>query len=115
MKFLIRKSYSTYNLKNKENKMKKIYKSLVFTMATIALTSCVNDWLDLTPSDSIPSNSAITNYNDAKTALYGMYDGLQGNSTYTQYYASRMFYYGDVRGDDMQARTQGMRSSVVTK
>ena len=58
--------------------MKKIYKSLVFTMATIALTSCVNDWLDLTPSDSIPSNSAITNYNDAKTALYGMYDGLQG-------------------------------------
>ena len=52
-------------------------------MATIALTSCVNDWLDLTPSDSIPSNSAITNYNDAKTALYGMYDGLQGNSTYT--------------------------------
>ena len=95
----------------KENKMKKIYKSLVFTMATIALTSCVNDWLDLTPSDSIPSNSAITNYNDAKTALYGMYDGLQGNSTYTQYYAARMFYYGDVRGDDMQARTQGMRSS----
>ena len=80
-------------------------------MATIALTSCVNDWLDLTPSDSIPSNSAITNYNDAKTALYGMYDGLQGNSTYTQYYAARMFYYGDVRGDDMQARTQGMRSS----
>ena len=104
-------SGSTYNLKNKENKMKKIYKSLVFTMATIALTSCVNDWLDLTPSDSIPSNSAITNYNDAKTALYGMYDGLQGNSTYTQYYAARMFYYGDVRGDDMQARTQGMRSS----
>lgn len=46
--------------------MKKIYKSLVFTMATIALTLCVNDWLDLTPSDSIPSNSAITNYNDAK-------------------------------------------------
>ena len=91
--------------------MKKIYISLVFTMATIALTSCVNDWLDLTPSDSIPSNSAITNYNDAKTALYGMYDGLQGNSTYTQYYAARMFYYGDVRGDDMQARTQGMRSS----
>ena len=71
--------------------MKKIYKSLVFTMATIALTSCVNDWLDLTPSDSIPSNSAITNYNDAKTALYGMYDGLQGNSTYTQYYAHVCF------------------------
>lgn len=91
--------------------MKKIYKSLVFTVVAMGLTSCVNDWLDLTPSDSIPSSSAITNYNDAKTAMYGMYDGLQGNSTYTQYYAARMFYYGDVRGDDMQARTQGMRSS----
>ena len=30
--------------------MKKIYKSLVFTMATIALTSCVND---LARSDTI--------------------------------------------------------------
>ncbi|MCS2212215.1 hypothetical protein NXW77_00075 [Bacteroides fragilis] len=29
----------------------------------------------------------------------------------TSYYGARMFYYGDVRADDMQARTQGMRSS----
>lgn len=91
--------------------MKKIYNILALVTVVAGLSSCVNDWLDLEPSNGIPTGSAITNYNDAQTALYGMYDGLQGNSTYTQYYAARMFYYGDVRGDDMQARTQGMRSS----
>lgn len=91
--------------------MKKIYNILALTTVAVGLSSCVNDWLDLTPSSGTPTSSAITNFNDAKTAMYGMYDGLQGNSTYTQYYAARMFYYGDVRGDDMQARTQGMRTS----
>lgn len=91
--------------------MKKIYNILAIATAIVGLSSCVNDWLDLDPSNGTPTGSAITNYNDAKTAMYGMYDGLQGNSTYTQYYAARMFYYGDVRGDDMQARDQGMRSS----
>lgn len=91
--------------------MKKIYNILAIATVAVSLSSCVNDWLDLDPSNGTPTGTAITNYNDAKTAMYGMYDGLQGNSTYTQYYAARMFYYGDVRGDDMQAREQGMRSS----
>lgn len=91
--------------------MKKIYNILALAAVTTGLSSCVNNWLDQTPFNGTPTSSAITNYNDARTAMYGMYDGLQGNSTYTQYYAARMFYYGDVRGDDMQARTQGMRTS----
>ncbi|WP_418698035.1 RagB/SusD family nutrient uptake outer membrane protein [Bacteroides sp.] len=91
--------------------MKRIYNILVLAAVTTGLSSCVNDWLDQKPSNGAPTASAITNYNDARTAMYGMYDGLQGNSTYTHYYAARMFYYGDVRGDDMQARTQGMRTS----
>ena len=90
----------------------RIYKTFILQMATVlALSSCVNNWLDQTPSNGIPTNQAITNYNDTKTAMYGMYDGLQGNSKYNEYYAARMFYYGDVRGDDMQARDQGMRTS----
>lgn len=78
--------------------MKKIYNILALAAVTTGLSSCVNNWLDQTPSNGTPTSSAITNYNDARTAMYGMYDGLQGNSTYTQYYAARMFYYGDVRG-----------------
>lgn len=91
--------------------MKKIYKSFTLALAVLTFTACGNDWLDREPSDGIESSQAITNYSDAVTAYFGMYDGLQGNSTYNSYYAARMFYYGDVRGDDMQARDQGMRSS----
>ena len=91
--------------------MKKIYKSITLVAAILSLSSCGNDWLDRKPADGIPSEDAITNYNDALTARTGMYDGIQGNSNATSYYGARMFYYGDVRADDMQARTQGMRSS----
>lgn len=91
--------------------MKKIYKSFVLALTTLTFTACGNDWLDREPADGVETSQAITNYSDAVTAYFGMYDGLQGNSDYTSYYAARMFYYGDVRGDDMQATTQGMRSS----
>lgn len=91
--------------------MRKLYHILALSTVVIMLSSCVNNWLDTTPSISVPSTTAISNYSDATAALAGMYDGLQGNSTYTHYYAARMFYYGDVRGDDMQARDQGMRTS----
>lgn len=91
--------------------MKKIYKSIALVFAILSLSSCGNDWLDRKPADSIPSEEAINNYDYALNARTGMYDGIQGNSNSTSYYAARMFYYGDVRADDMQATTQGMRSS----
>ncbi|MDR0962292.1 MAG: RagB/SusD family nutrient uptake outer membrane protein [Mediterranea sp.] len=88
-----------------------LYYTLMMTTATVCLSSCGNDWLDLSPSDSVPSDKAIVDADGAKAAWTGMYDGLQGNSSYTGYYGARMFYYGDVRGDDMQAEKQGNRSS----
>ncbi|MCS2530387.1 hypothetical protein NXV85_23400 [Bacteroides fragilis] len=39
--------------------------------------------------------------NDALTACTGMYDGIRGNLNPTSYYGARMFYYGDVRADDV--------------
>ena len=54
----------------------KIYKSFVFSVAMFGLSSCVNNWLDQAPSNGIPTSQAITNYNDARTAMYGMYDGV---------------------------------------
>lgn len=91
--------------------MKKIYKLIAISFMLIATTSCGDEWLNTVPSDSVPSGDAITSYKAASVALTGVYDGLQGSSSRNSYYAARMFYYGDVRGDDMQARTQGMRSS----
>ncbi|MDU1904371.1 MAG: RagB/SusD family nutrient uptake outer membrane protein [Dysgonomonas sp.] len=83
--------------------MKNIYKLLVAVILLYTATSCSGDWLDTSPSDGLPKEEAITNLNDASNALTGVYDRLQGSSTYPSYYGARMIYYGDVRGDDMQA------------
>lgn len=94
--------------------MKNIFKNIAIGIALIFITSsCGNEWLNLNPSDGVDSETAISNIEDAKTALAGMYDGLQGNSSYPSYYAARMMYYGEVRGDDMQARVAGSRSSQM--
>lgn len=93
-------------------KTKQIYKSIAFSLSMFVFASCGNDWLNTVPSDSVPADDAITTYKAATVALTGIYDGLQGSSNRVSYYGARMFYYGDVRGDDMQARTQGMRSST---
>ncbi len=90
--------------------MKKIK---IVTVALVALfaASCSDSWLDTVPTDAIGSPVAILNFDDIQTAMTGAYDGLQGNSGNITYYGARMIYYGDVRGDDMQARTTGMRTS----
>lgn len=93
--------------------MKKIYKLLALSLLLIATTSCGDEWLNTVPSDSVPADDAITTYKAASVALTGVYDGLQGASNRVSYYGARMFYYGDVRADDMQARDQGMRTSAT--
>ena len=60
--------------------MKKIMRSVLFLAAVFTMASCSNDWLDVDPSDSLPTSEAISNYKDATSALNGIYDGLQGNS-----------------------------------
>ena len=93
--------------------MNKIYKLLAITLLLVGTTSCGDEWLNTVPSDSVPADEAITTLKAAEVALTGVYDGLQGASNRVSYYGARMFYYGDVRGDDMQARAQGMRSSSI--
>lgn len=93
--------------------MRKINILLAIILLLTTVSSCGDSWLNTVPSDSMPADEAITTYKAADVALTGVYDGLQGSSSRLGYYAARMFYYGDVRGDDMQARTQGMRSSSL--
>ena len=91
--------------------MKKIYKSITLGLMLVALSACGNNWLNLDPSTSVPSDKAITDYYSATVALNGLYDGIQGSSSRVEYYGARMFYTGDVRGEDMQARAQSLRTS----
>ncbi len=94
--------------------MKKItqyIKLLSLTVASAALVTSCSDFLDTHSSSTVSTTTAIMSYSDAKNALAGVYDGLQGNSDNVTYYGARMVYYGDVKGDWMQARTLGKRTS----
>lgn len=90
--------------------MRNILKTLLLGCLIPLMSSCGNDWLDLSPSKELPTAIAIQNYNDLKTALNGIYDALQEDPAY---YGARMLYYGDVRGADMQASEESARSGSV--
>lgn len=91
--------------------MKSISK-YIFAAMMIFIVGC-SDYLDTQQYAAISSDLAVTNIKDAGAALTGVYDGLQGSSSNSSYYASRMLYYGDVRGDDMQASKSGNRTSSL--
>lgn len=81
-----------------------IYKAtFCAALSSMALTSCVNNWLDLDPADGVEASTAIKDADNLTTALAGLYAGLKGNSSTTDYYAARMFLYGEVHADDMQS------------
>lgn len=71
---------------------------ILILMMALTFTSCGEDFLDQSPSDQITTDEAITEVNDVKTAVNGLYALMA--STY--YYNASMFLYGDVKGDHMQ-------------
>lgn len=94
--------------------MKKItqyIKLLSLALVTTATVTSCEGFLDTESSDSVPTNSAIESFADAKIMLNGVYDGLQGNSNNYSYYGANMIFIGDVMGDFMQANQIGKRTS----
>jgi len=90
--------------------MKNIAKLFLIALSATVMASCA-DYLDTKQYSALSTDEAITDYDGAYSALIGMYDGLQGDATRNTYYAARMIYYGDVRGDDMQASKAANRTS----
>lgn len=73
-----------------------------------SLSSCVNDWLDVAPSDGTDADAALTSSSDLAAARTGMYTALKGNSSLVDYYGQQFFVYGDVHaGDDYQYNNIG--------
>lgn len=73
-----------------------------------SLSSCVNDWLDVAPSDGTDAGAALTSSSDLAAARTGMYAALKGNSNLVDYYGQQFFVYGDVHaGDDYQYNNIG--------
>ncbi|MEE1233664.1 MAG: RagB/SusD family nutrient uptake outer membrane protein [Phocaeicola sp.] len=78
--------------------MKNIY--ILLMAASLTCTSCSEDWLDLNPSTSVPTDQAFNTLEDAQSALNGIYRLASAHS----YYGDNYFYYGDCRAADVQAR-----------
>lgn len=73
-----------------------------------SLSSCVNDWLDVAPSDGTDADAALISSSDLDAARTGMYKALKGNSSLVDYYGQQFFVYGDVHaGDDYQYNNLG--------
>lgn len=73
-----------------------------------SLSSCVNDWLDVAPSNGTDADAALTSSSDLAAARTGMYEALKGNSNLVDYYGQQFFVYGDVHaGDDYQYNNIG--------
>lgn len=90
---------------------KSIYSLLAGVSVMTGMSSCVNNWLDVTPTDRIEvTEGAIKNSADLKSLRVGMYSALKGSSSATDYYAHDMFFYGDLHGEDLQANIKGNSS-----
>ena len=73
-----------------------------------SLSSCVNDWLDVAPSDGTDADAALTSSSDLDAARTGMYKALKGDRSLVDYYGQQFFVYGDVHaGDDYQYNNLG--------
>lgn len=88
--------------------LKSIYKVMGCAILAASLSSCVNDWLDVAPSDGTDADAALTSSSDLAAARTGMYKALKGNSDLVDYYGMQFFVYGDVHaGDDYQYNNIG--------
>lgn len=84
-------------------KTKALYKTFFGIALTVcSLSSCVNDWLDVTPQDGVDADNAIKNTSDLSTLRAGLYAAVKGNSNLVDYYGRVMFLYGDIQGEDVQ-------------
>ena len=80
--------------------LKSIYKIMGCAFLAASLSSCVNDWLDVAPSDGADADVALTNSSDLYAARTGMYKALKGNSSLVDYYGQQFFVYGDIHASD---------------
>lgn len=70
---------------------------------TVLISSCGNEWLNQNPDTSFSSAQDLTT-KDLESLQVGMYNAIQYSN---EYYAARMIYDGDIRGDDFQYKEGG--------
>lgn len=82
--------------------MKILHKILSISLI-LGLMSCSESFLDVEPQQSLSTDMAIGNLDDAQVALIGVYDALQSTSSY---YGRDFFVTPDIAGDDLLVAPQ---------
>jgi len=90
-------------------KINRLLLNIAILIGAVSLSSC-SDFLKVDPSDQIPNGTAVTTVGEAEAALVGIFPGFID----PEYYGADMITYGDVRGDDMAARTTSRTYSQFT-
>lgn len=78
------------------------FNATVAVAAATGLVSCGNDWLDQSPYNAVPAETAVQSSDDLESVRTSMYAAFKGTSKLFDYYGQLIWQYGDVRGEDIQ-------------
>jgi starch-binding outer membrane protein, SusD/RagB family len=100
--------------------LKKIFYSIILGVAAV-LTGC-EDFLEQSPSGSLPSDEAITSVTDLRNAVNGVYSGMidfdlgLGNETEPfSYYGGDFIAYADLKGGDLNYTSSNNQISPMAR
>ena len=85
--------------------MKLIYKSLII-LTLVVISSCSEDFLELTPQQSISNDDFLKTFDDFQSAILGGYDQMQNSDWYGRY----MILVPDVMGEDVKHNASANRA-----
>lgn len=72
---------------------------IIWGLISLLITSCGDDFLNTKPNGSVITEDALRTEKDIDNAVNGLYDLLSSSG----YYGGTMFFYGDMKGDDIQS------------
>jgi len=86
--------------------MKNLYISILFIATMLYSTSCSEDFIDLTPQQSLSDSEFLITFDDFEVAMIGGYDQMQNSDWYGRYVP----LVSDVMGEDVKQNASANRA-----
>ena len=84
----------------------KFLKYIAILFVAVGLSACGDDFLEINPSNALPTESAIQTLDDLETVLIGAYSQMQNSDYYGRYF----ILVPDVMGDDVKQNASANRA-----
>src|SRR5210317_1605136 len=85
--------------------MKRIYNKVAIVFITIFALSCSDQFLELSPQQSVADTDALTTLEDYYSSITGVYNDLSSSDYYGRYF----ILVPDVMSDDVKQNSQANR------